>query len=258
MISDEREKAFEEYLRPINLKWEKIPRDRRKTPDYKIYKEDKNKVIVVVEVKGFELCKEEKEWLKSNNLHLEYPKNKDTKRIRYKIKEASEQFENYRDCPCLCVFNNVNTKQTFIGLSNETVMIATFGDLKITFYLDDKNNFRFKEAILERNAPSQILRKKSGSNISAIGILEKINPGYEGHKESIEKFIDENVELLGVKRVEEIIRKRYPELNTEEQLYRLRITHNPFACIKMPLDIFTSPFDEHWVYNNKENSFVKQ
>jgi hypothetical protein len=241
------EKVFIEYLNQSGLKGIKISTSNTKTPDYLIEKD--NNIRVIAEVKEFGISQEEKASYKSNNKDIDYPENKSWDRIRDKIKGCSKQLEACNRSTIL-ILDNV-TKQTFINLSTKNIIIAMFGNLKY-LYGNDGENIKFQKAILDRNSPSQITRKINGSNISAVGVLDKIEEDYERNKEAIAN----NIALLGEQEITKAPMKQYSEPTIDREVYRLRIVHNPYAKNKFPFDIFNSEFDEHWVYENNRFKLI--
>lgn len=249
--------VFENYLKQERIDYEGITVSKSKTADYKIRK---NNLEIIAEFKEFCISDIEKKWLKSDNSSLGdpdnpgYPENKSIRRIREKIRQASKQLENNKTYPCICVLDNVNITETHINLSTIAVMIAMFGDLSIRY----SKNLDFKEEVLYGNAPPQILRKAdgTGSNISAVAIVDEIDPVYENNKKEIEDFVDKRIELSNPYDIEEEIKRHFPCLN-KTKTYRLRIIFNPKGKKELPPNFFSGNYDEKWIYNGKEKKFIK-
>lgn len=245
------ETVFENYLRQEEINYSTIPTSESKTADYKVKKDN---LEIIAEFKEFYVSDIEKGWIRSNKSCLEYPENAGIKRIRDKLRQSSKQLEVYScDYPCICLLDNVNIRKTLIDLSTIVVMIAMFGDLSFNY---SGNNLDFKEAVLCGNAPSQVLRKEGGSNISAVAIVDEVDPVYEINKEEIESFIDTAIELSNLPDIEKEIRRRFPGL-CKTKAYRLRIIFNPTPKKELPSNFFSGNYDEKWIYNDKEKKFIK-
>ena len=109
-----------------------------------------------------------------------------------------------------------NARGILIDLDTQIVGMAMFGDIQICLSARNDHPVRFEYG---RNGVSQISRKENGSLISAVAILET-----------------------------------YP--NQKEFYWRLRIIHNPYARIPLPIKIFNGRFDEEWIY--EDNSFIRR
>ncbi len=159
MNKNKSEQYFEEYLNQEKISFCKICTCNQKRPDYRVTVCKQPKIDIICEVKEFQ----NKEVQRNKIFTSKYPPG--LKSLREKIKEASNQFAQYKSNSTLLVLCNPNS--AFVDLSPEIVIMAMFGDIVY--------NIVERKFICNRNAPSQIARKANGSLISAVAVLWHLN-----------------------------------------------------------------------------------
>ncbi len=256
--------AVEEYFKQENILFERITAGVDSTPDYKVLINNEeliNKELInkelIVEFKEFEFSENDKTWQSRRIFTKTEPPG--LRRIRNKIKECSKQFKNYQSKPTLCIL--CNTGCVYVDLSTQILTMAMLGDIIFNIPIVSlKNNSVVKEGFFEygRNAPSQIARKPEGSLISAVGVLEGMQPK--------QKIIDKELESLyleskqnnwntkqtleqALKKVEKI-KNTNQNINFDESKWRLRIIRNPYAKVLFPKNIFNGEYNEEWTYED--------
>lgn len=241
------EQHLEEYCRQEKIPFQKIKESIHKTPDYKLYPKG---IPIIAEIKGFERGKEDKQLEIQKVVSRAEPLG--MRRIRDKIIVSSRQFEKYHDRPTLLILCGITPSN--VDLSTEIVEMAMFGDISYVFSIDGSLQPSVTQGEWEfgRNAPSQILRKSTGSLISAIAVLERININRKIIENNLKHCV-KRAEINNLKKKEILIKAlecvddtkvAHPYLNFEEYRLRLRIIYNPYANIAFPPNIFDSPWDQ--------------
>lgn len=177
--------------------------------------------------------------------------------IKNKIDAASDQFKQHkkREMPMIVILSN--PYGYFVDLSNEAILSAIFGHIGISIPLTDG-----KESTLFFGRDGILTNQKK--YISAVCVLEylpiKSKKIDEISKKIKDKYTDEEMtsELLYKMGAEFLIKAealRKKGLIKERRALRLRVFHNIRANIELPMKIFSSRYDENYIFDEDKNSY---
>ncbi len=156
--------------------------------------------------------------------------------------------------PFVLVLARSNSEVEF---EDHHVVGALFGSVQITFGLDE---------VTGDDAPIRLvfgqggrLQSSRNTRFSAVAVISSFNPGMARvEREAEERFtprmtVRERIaEFLSV-RAEESAAGRFKE---EEQTFRLKVFHNPFAKIPLSAE-FAGPHDDQWMGSQIDGSYFE-
>jgi hypothetical protein len=222
--------AFEQYLREnkIRFTYEKVWRGKRKRPDYTIRRKPRPVILDVKE-------------LTTDVNHFPYDW------IREKINVASEQFSEFKDCPCAIVMfcNNLS----LVHLKTSWIVLGgMYGNYGISIPFNNKlGRFDGDEASTGFLKNGKMMQPHwsapQNTTISALITLQEINVGLARtydyyHRTQPRGMIHYDPDL-----------QAKVSFNPTETHYGVIVWENEYAAVPFPRDFFTGPYDERWGSN---------
>lgn len=173
-------------------------------------------------------------------------------RIREKIQEGREKFQEFKEFPCSLVLkNNCNV---LVDLETADIMLGSmYGDSGFTFPVDTKQGRAvgpLKRAFLGRG---KMVRPTYTQNttISALITLRHVAVGMRQYRQMLKKLpglsIDETLAAAA---------ERFPNFDLGEKQLGVIVWESAVARIPLSRELFTGPYDERWGVDGNYQSVV--
>jgi hypothetical protein len=226
---------FEEYLVQSHISYEPIetsPTEKR--PDYRLWPRT---TPTIAEVKEFQRKQQDDD----PNLNGAQSKTSaaynDLPSIRKKLRDAREQFSNFKDQPCVLVLYNPGYPRIDIA-EPFTIFGAMYGDPGIKYRVS-RTLQRAIPPITNAFLGNRVLLPNMNTTISAILVLEEFEQGHRRwrveEQRQWKRMLPEDCKLT--------IAPNNPDVGT---LLRIVRYDNQYASNPLPTDAFRGPADETW------------
>lgn len=254
----EGEQHFKEYVSSLNVTAVYEPhnvggKERRRPVDYCVHFPSGD---ILCELKDFDRSKVDIEMEKQIKESGRAARWLDPLvRIRTKIDEASAKFKEYKgEYPCtLVLYNSCSLSQP---LRDVDILGAMYGDVALVLPNSESGQLKHENAVNVFRPEKSKMNEVLYSVISAIAVLEYIQPnqdrliaeaGSSGHEvcDDMNKVISLILNQM----------KRHPEFNA--RVIRLRIYHNCYAQVQLPITVFNGSYDQHFVLDSATRCFKK-
>lgn len=267
----EGEIVFERYLTENGLGWEYEPLIGSKHPDYLVH----GKVKVLCEVEDFAGSDHERQVLAQIKAGASQAGVWDPiGYVNNAIRSAAKQLRPGKgEYPCVAILYNDAT----MPYEHELFITqAMFGRLQISQLVGPMG--AMSEAVTEYSRQERYLTRNCNTTISAVALIEEFKP-------NIHILRDEESAILDRMRAEEpgdgpwgslaavsegltralpLLKKLRTDLDDklgpgfiDEVHPRLRIYHNPWAAMKLPLEALGGKHDEHLLYDLESRRFTR-
>jgi hypothetical protein len=248
------ELIFEEYLAEIGAASEYEPAIGRHRPDYLVHTPAGD---VLCEVEDFGLGDVDRQ-LRRKGVWAGFVN--PYGRIREKLQAAVDQIREFKgEYPCVVVLHNPGS---MVDLGIDIVQGAMYGDIAFVIAVDPTDQRPLVEKGLQFTPKKAKLRRQQNTTISAVTVLEHFRPHQHmldeasaqrpkqyppkwPTKEEVEQALD----------ILEKVRQQHPEVDLT--VPRLRVVHNVYAALRLPIAAFSGQYDEHYELDHQTGRFKR-
>jgi hypothetical protein len=250
------ELLFEEYLAAIGVGAEYEPVIGKRHPDYLVHSPVGDVLCEVEDFGQGDLDRVVQEQLRRTGVWAgavdPYT------RIREKLEAAARQLREFRGRhPCVVVLHNPGS---VVDLGTDIVQGAMYGDIAFVVAVDPTGRSPAVEKGSQFTPGKAKLRSQQNTTISAVAVLEHYRPNQYKLEEALahrskedppkwptKEEIKEGLDIL------EKVRQQHPEVDLV--VPRLRVVHNVYATIRLPVAAFPGPYDEQYELDHQTGRF---
>jgi hypothetical protein len=188
------------------------------------------------------------------------------RRIRDRITSAERQLRGIKDKPCLVILYNPGY---FVHLEDFIVQGALFGDISFVVSVDPNGKASPQGKGIRFKPSKAKLRHHQNTTLSAVAILETFRPfkyiadraleeGKKRHESTQPERGRELTHPSGEQIHETIewseeLRRKHPEIS--RRVLRLRVFHNPFARVGLPIRALHGEYDVHFGFEEQTATY---
>jgi hypothetical protein len=223
------ELLFQDYLDAMHYSYE-FEREfagKGKRPDYTVTKSG----LFLFDVKDFE-----RHTPLGFGFYDPYP------RIREKIEEGREKFQEFKEFPCSLVLKN--NGNVLVDLETVDIMLGSmYGDSGFSFPVDTSHGVAVGPITPAFLGRGKMIRPTHVQNttISALITLRQVPVGMRQFRKMVKEYPDLNIEDTLAAAAE-----RFPNFDVGEKRLGVIVWENAVARIPLTRELFTGPYDLRW------------
>lgn len=250
------ELIFEEYLTEIGVAAEYEPPIGRNHPDYLVHSPTGD---VLCEVEDFGEGKVDRVVQDQLSRKGVWAGSLDPYgRIREKLEAAARQLREFKGrYPCVVALYNPGS---MVDLGTDIVQGAMYGDIAFVIAIDPTGRRPPVEKGSQFTPKKAKLRRQQNTTISAVAVLERFRPHQHVLDEALAQRSKEHSpkwptkeEVKGALDILEKVRQQHPEVDLV--VPRLRVVHNVYAIVRLPIIAFPGQHDEHYQLDPQTGRF---